>query len=144
MPHLSAEAKHHILLEYAAADSTRSFAALALRHAVKGGRRVLQNWYQRWDGTPTSLQRKAGTGRARTLSTRQVQQYIRTPILRANRAHHAIHYSTVTEQVRAATGANVSGATVRRYGKEELGARQTRGKKRTADERECTHTQQML
>ncbi len=37
MPHLSADAKHHILLDYCPHDTTRSFAALASRHAVKGG-----------------------------------------------------------------------------------------------------------
>ncbi len=135
MSHLSAEAKHEILLDYVPRTVTRSFTALALRHAVKGGRETLRQWYARWDGTAASLQRKAGTGKARILSRGQVQQYVRAPILRANRAHRSIHYSTVAEQVRGSTGVNVSDRTVRRYGKEDLGAMQRRGKKRTAAER---------
>jgi hypothetical protein len=142
MPHLSAEAKHHILLEYAACDTTRSFGALARRHAVKGGAQVIRAWHRCWDGTPASLERKQGTGRARTLSTAVVQRHIRTPILRANRAHRAIHYSSLAAQLRAATGSSVSDRSVRRYGKEEVGARQTRGKKRTAEEREYAHAHQ--
>jgi hypothetical protein len=76
MPQLSAEAKHHILLEYAANDATRSFADLAARHAVKGGERVLRNSHQRWDGTPASLQHKRGAGRPRALNSTQVQLHV--------------------------------------------------------------------
>lgn len=140
MKQLSAEAKHHILLEYAAHDSSRSFAALACRHNIKGGREAVRQWHLRWDGTAASLERKAGTGKARILSREQVQQYVRTPILRANRAHRSIHYPTVAEQLRSATGVNVSDRTVRRYGNEEVGARTTRGKKRTTEECECIRT----
>jgi hypothetical protein len=138
MPHLGAEAKHHILLEYSPRDSTRSFAALARRHAVRGGARLLRLWHRRWDGTPATLERKAGSGGARVLSRAQVQRHIATPIRAANRAHCAIH-SDYTDllppsRVRAATATQVSLRTVRRYGEEELAAKQKRGKKRTAQE----------
>jgi len=136
MKHLTAEAKHVILCEHSPNDPTRSFTALAHEHAVHGGGDVIRRWHQQWDGTAASLERKAGTGKARILSREQVQQYVRTPILRANRAHRSIHYSAVAEQVRESTGVNVSDRTVRRYGKEELGALQMKGKKRTAEERE--------
>jgi hypothetical protein len=140
MPHLSAEAKHHILLEYAPHSATRSFAALAARHAVRGGWRVLLRWHQQWDGSAASLARKAGSGKARALSSRQVQQHVRAPILAANRAHRAIHYTKLLPRVRAATGKQLSLRSLQRYGKEELGAKQRRGKKRTAEESECTRT----
>ena len=48
MPHFSAEAKHHILLEYSPRSEGRSFAALAARHAVSGGARTVQRWHSRW------------------------------------------------------------------------------------------------
>ena len=136
MPHLSADVKHHILLEYAPHDATRSFAALARRHAVKGGERVLRRWYQHWDGSPASLERKAGSGKARALSKAQVSRHVRAPLLAANRAHRAIHYPDLLPRVRAATGTEVSLRTVRRYGEEELGAKKRRGIKRTAEESE--------
>ena len=138
MPHLSAEAKHHILLEYAPHDATRSFAALARRHAVKGGREVVREWHRRWDGSAASLERMAGSGKVRVLSRAEVSRHVRAPILAANRAHRAIHYTELLPRVQAATGKELSARTLRRYGKEELGARQQHTKKRTADESECT------
>jgi hypothetical protein len=134
MPHLSAEAKHHILLEYSPHDATRSFAALARRHAVKGGERLLRLWHRTWDGSPASLERKAGTGKGRLLSRAQVQRHIATPIRAANRAHRAIHYTDLLPRVRAATGTAVSLRTVQQYGQVELGARKHRGIKRTVEE----------
>ncbi|MDR3390352.1 MAG: hypothetical protein P4L77_01340, partial [Sulfuriferula sp.] len=134
----SAEAKHHILLEYAPHDDNRSFAALARRHAVKGGREVVREWHRRWDGSAASLERKAGTGKARVLSRAEVSRHVRAPILAANRAHRAIHYTDVLPRIRAATGKQISLRSVQRYGKEELGARQRRGQKRTADESKST------
>lgn len=136
MPHLNAEAKHHILLEYAPRDAARSFAALAARHAVKGGWQLLQRWYQRWDGTPASLQERVRSGRPRLLSRAQVSRHVRAPILAANRAHRAINYAELLPRVRAATGSSLSLRSLQRYGKAELGAQQKRTKKRTAAESE--------
>jgi len=134
MPHLSADVKHHILLEYSPYDTTRTFAALARRHAVKGGERLLRLWHSRWDGTPASLQERSRPGRPRLLSRAQVARHIATPIRHANRAHRAIHYPDLLPRVRGATGTQVSIQTLRRYGKEELAAKQKKGVKRTAEE----------
>jgi len=134
MPHLSADAKHHILLEYSPHDTTRSFTALAARHAVKGGERVVRRWHRRWDGSPASLQERPRSGRPRALSRAQVQRHIATPIRHANRAHRAIHYTDLLPRVRAATGAEVSLRTVQHYGEKELGAKKHKGIKRTAEE----------
>jgi hypothetical protein len=140
MSHLGAEAKHHILLEYAPHDATRSFAALARRHAVKGGRKVVRDWHLQWNGTAASLERKSGTGRARALSRAEVSRHVRAPILAANRSHRAISYTDLLPSVRKKTHTHVSIQTLRRYGKEELGAKQKHTKKRTANESEYTHT----
>jgi transposase len=140
MPHLSAEAKHHILHEYAPRDTTRSFAALAARHAISGGKATVQRWHERWDGSPASLQRKAGSGKARALTATQVSRHVRAPILAANRAHRAIHYTELLPAVRQKTGAELSLRTLQRYGQEELGARNKHTMKRTADESECSDT----
>lgn len=131
--------KHQILTHYCAGVRGAGFHALARRFAVRGGARLIQQWHARWDGTPQSLQRKAGSSRPRALSRLQVQQHVQRPIRAANRAQRAIHYSSLAQHVRAATGANVSDRTVRRYGKAELGAKGTRGKKRTAGECEYIH-----
>ena len=140
MPHLSAEAKHHILLEYAPRDTSRSFAALAHRHAIKGGADVVRHWHDRWDGTPASLKRKVGTGKAPLLSRAEVSRHVRAPILAANRAHRAISYPDLLPQVRRKTGKPIALRTLQQYGQEKLAARSKHTKKRTADESE--HTQQ--
>jgi transposase len=134
MKQFTPEQKHSILLEYVPLSATHSFAALAVRHGVAGGRRTIENWYQRWDRTAASLQRKEGGGRPRVLNSREVQQHVRTPILRANRKHKAVHYPALLHPLQQKTGKEVSLRTVQRYGKKELGARHRRGKKRTADE----------
>ena len=138
MKHLTAEAKHAILLEYTPHTHTHSFAALARRHSIKGGRRVLQRWHERWNGTPQSLKEESRSGRPRRLSRGDVQRDVAGPILRANRSHTSVHYSAVVTEVREKTGAEIPLRTVQRYGKEELGVRQRRGKKRTAEERQYT------
>lgn len=142
MKQLTPEHKHSILLEYTPRSPTHSFAALAARHGVPGGERVVRRWHQQWDGTARSMQHKAGAGRPRALSKQELQQHVRTPILRANRAHKPVHYSKLLPQVLQKTGKELSIQTLRRYGKEELGAKQRRGKKRTGDESECTRTRQ--
>lgn len=138
MAHLSAEAKHHILLEYSPHDTSYSFAALARRHAIKGGHETVRQWHLRWDGTAHSLEERKKTGRPRILSRAEVSRHVRAPILAANRSHRTIHYTTLLPSVQAKTGKNISIQTLRRIGKEELGARQKRSKKRTADESEYT------
>jgi transposase len=136
MKQLSADTKHAILLEYSPYSAAHSFAALAARHTVAGGAEVVRRWHQRWNGTPQSLEHKKGAGRPRALSRRQVQQHVRTPILRANRARKAVHYSKLLPVVRQKTGKEIALRTLQDYGKKELGARQRRGKKRTAEESE--------
>jgi len=140
MPHLSAESKHHILLEYAPRSATHSLAALAARHAIAGGERTLRNWLQRWDGSAASLERKAGSGKARVLSRAEVSRHVRAPILAANRTHRAISYAALLPRVQAATGKTLTLRTLQDYGKKELGAKQRRGKKRTAEESEYSST----
>jgi hypothetical protein len=148
MLHLSAEAKHHILLDYSPRSSTDGLTALARRHDIRGGKRTLRNWFQQWDGSAASLERKAGSGKARALSRAQVSRHVRAPILAANRAHRAISYADLLPAVRQKTGKELSLRSLQRYGKEELGAMKRRSKKRTAAESEysaaCERGQALL
>ena len=134
MSHLSAEAKHHILLEYTPGERGHGFKALAARHGVAGGAALLSKWHRRWDHTPQSLEERARSGRPRTLSSAQVRRHIAAPIRNANRAARAVSYPTLLPQVQAATHTNVSLTTIKRYGKEEQHATGKRGKKRTTEE----------
>lgn len=136
MPQLSAEAKHHILLEYSPYDRNHSFAALARRHNIAGGGAVVRCWHSQWNGTVSSLTRKLGSGRPRILSRAQVQQHVANPILAANREHRAISYTQLLPQVRDRTGKHLALRTLQQYGKEEVRARWKHTIKRVIAERE--------
>jgi len=136
MSHLSAEAKHAILLEYSPRSRTHSFSALARRHSVSGGSKTVCRWHQRWDGSAASLQEKQRSGRPRKLSSGQVQQYVRRPILAANRAHRPVSYTQLLPSVQAATDPQLSLRTLQRYGKDNLRIKSKATKKRTAVESE--------
>lgn len=102
----------------------------------------MRRWHERWDRTPASLEEGKSSGRPRVLSKAQVIRHVRVPILAANRAHRAVHYSELLPEVRQKTGSEVSLRSLQRHGKEELGARDKHTKKRTADESEYTATGQ--
>lgn len=140
MKHLTPQHKHSILLEYQLRSHDHSFAALAARHGIEGGSKIIQRWHEQWNGSAASLEEKHRTGRPRILSTQQVQQYI-APMIRAkNRTAKRVHYSDIHSSVEAATNTQMSLRTLQHYGKEELAAHKKRGKKRTADESQSTHT----
>lgn len=141
MPHLTAEAKHHILLEYQPRSSTHNFAALARRHNISGGWRTIANWHSRWNGTLQSLQRQQGSGRPHTLTPAEVSRHIRAPILAANRAHRAIHYPDIWRQVQTKTGKTIALRTIRHYGKETLAIKERTTRKRTQAECKCKQQQ---
>lgn len=136
MKHITAQQKHDILIHVRDRRGGEQPEEIAARHGVAASRRTVYSWLQQWDGTPRSLERKAGSGKQRMLSSRQVQQYVRPLILRANRAHKAVHYSQLLHSVRQKSSTELSLRTLQRYGHDELHGRQTRGKKRTAEERE--------
>lgn len=131
----SAQQKQTILKQYRAGVKGAGFDAIAARFAVDGGGRTLQRWHRRWDGTVQSLQSKHSPGRPRILSRRQVRQYVRVPILAANRKRKAVHYTQLLPSVRQKSGKNLTVRTLRRYGKEQLRVKNKRTKKRT--EKEC-------
>jgi transposase-like protein len=140
MKHFTPEQKHEILMEYQRYSRTHSFSSLALRHSVHDGERTVRNWYQRWDGTVASLQQRKGAGRPNILTPTEVQHNIQQPIRRSNRLAQQVKYTKIAEQVRQNTGKSVSVQTVRRIGKQQLGASRKRGKKRTAAECRYIHT----
>ncbi len=140
MSEFTPQHKHSILQLYHAGERGTGFKALAHRFGVAGGAHTLSRWYQRWDGTPTSLQEQPRSGRPCILNPAEVSRHVRAPILAANRAHRALHYTTLLPAVKAKTGKELSIQTLRRIGKQELGAKQKRSKKRTAGESESTES----
>jgi len=136
MKQLSSETKHAILLEYQPHSTTHNFTALATRHAIKGGRKTIARWHQRWDGSAASLEHKQVAGRPSALSAVEVSRYIRAPVLGANRTHRAIHYPEVQQSIREKTGKQMALRTVQQYGEKQLKIKDKHCKKRTAQESE--------
>jgi hypothetical protein len=100
--------KHHILQQYLPHSPDNSFAALAKRYDVKGGKSTVQRWYARWDGTPRSLERKPGSGRPRALSSAEIRANIHQPIQSRNRSHRPVHYPELWQSTISTTGKSVS------------------------------------
>lgn len=142
MTQLSSTAKHHILLEYRALSPSHSFAALAARHGIAGGADVVRHWHDRWDGTPQSLERRAGSGRPRALTRSQANDCVRTPIKNKRRAHAAVHYPDLLPSLQHKTGKQISLRTLQRYGQREFGVKLKHTHTRTEAECECTHTRE--
>lgn len=140
MKHLTPQHKHSILLEYQPRSHDHSFAALAARHGIEGGGKIIQRWHHQWDGSAASLEEKHSPGRPRILSTQQVQQYVAPMIREKNRHAERARYSDLHSSVQALTNTRMSLRTLQHYGKEDLGAHMKHGKKRTADESQSTHT----
>jgi len=140
MKQLTAQQKHSILTHYSSRRAGDTLASILSQHGAAVGRSTFYSWMEKWDGTPQSLEHKPMSGRPRVLSSQQVTRHVRPRILAPNRRAAPVHYSSLLPAVQAATDTQISARTLRRYGMEELGAKQKRGKKRTADECECTHT----
>ena len=136
MSHLTPNFKHDILKQYLPHSRDNSFAALARRYNIKGGKGTIQRWYARWNGSPGSLEQRAGAGRPRLLSAAQIRDTIALPIRNRNRAHRAIHYTELLPTVRERTGTTVSLPTIQRYGKEIVRARDRSTRSQTAAEGE--------
>jgi hypothetical protein len=132
------EQKHSILTHYTQRRKGETLTQILALHDVVASRRSVEKWRQRWNGTISSLQHRAASGRPRVLSKAQVLRHVAAPIRNANRAARAVRYPKLLPQVRAESHSNVSLRTLQRYGRDEGGGRKTRGKKRTADECEYT------
>ncbi len=134
MSTFSPQFKHEILRQYVAGDRAHSFAALANRYNIRGGKTTVQYWHSHWDGTVSSLERKEGSGRRVLLTPQQVNKLIVKPIRRANRNHVAIDYPEVKDLVEQKTGLSISARSVRRYGREAGGIRSSTTNPRTEQE----------
>jgi transposase len=140
MTDFSPAQKQHILSQYQAGVRGAGLGALARRYAVAGGKRTVQRWLSRWDGTPGSLVPRKSPGRPRLLSRAQVARHILAPIRAKNREARAVHYTELLPTVQAATGVRLSLRSVQRYGQRDLRCRDRRTQKKTKTERklQCT------
>jgi hypothetical protein len=115
--------------------------SLSQQYNIKGGSKTMSRWLQQWDGSPESLERREGSGRHTILTPQEVKDTIQLPIRNKNRSFKPVHYTDLLPSVTQKTGKEISVETIRRIGREQLGVKQKRTKKRTAQERKQTqHT----
>ena len=134
----TANFKHTVLLEYCPGIRGHSFRDLAHRFKVRGGHKAILGWHRQWKGTPSSLERKKGSGRRALLTPKQVERLITKPIRRCNQNHVAVEYHELREAVEHEIGHSVSVRTLQRYGKERTDIHCESTIPRT--EKECTLT----
>jgi hypothetical protein len=132
----SSDLKQLILQQYSPNRHGFGFHSLATRYKIKGGAQIIKNWYDRWDGTINSLERRAGSGCTTLMNSREMKQYIATPIRQKNKKHQAIHYSTLYQKVKTKFKKQIALRTIQHYGKKRLGVKSKRTKKHST--LECT------
>ena len=128
--------KHSILLHLQSRRDDQTPDHIARLHGVSGGRRTLNKWREKWDGSAASLERTAVSGRPRLLTSTQVKQLIHTPIVKKNRAHTAISYTQLLPSILQKTHSQITLRTVQRYGKRDAGIKMKHTKKGTVNESE--------
>lgn len=139
MKQLTAQQKHDILVHCQTRRAGQTEMAVAALYGASVTARTIWNWRRRWNGTPRSLEHKPGAGRPRMLTPAEVSRHVRAPVLAANRAHRVVSYTTLLPSVREKTGKPVSVQTLRRVGKKQLEIKSKTTRKRTREERQCTH-----
>ena len=140
MKQLTAQQKHDILIHCEHRRQGETEVDIAALHGAVVSRRTMLNWRSRWNHTHQSLERREGSGAAPILTPSEISRHIRAPILAANRAHRAIHYPDVLQQVRTKTGKKIALRTLQQYGKEKCQIKERTTHKRTRAECECEHT----
>lgn len=136
MKHLTAQQKHDILIHCRSHDTNQTDVDIAAAHGVITTPKTIFNWRRRWNGTPQSLERNEGSGRAPILTPSEISRHIRAPILAANRSHRSINYTTLLPEIQRKTGKKLALRTLQNYGKEKLQIQFKHTRKRTVDERQ--------
>ena len=108
MKQYSSELKDYILSQHASNPFIHSFSSLAASLVGGVSPRQVRRWYQLWDGTQESLERREGSGRPRLLSKRETNTLIRVPIMNKNRSHQAVHYPPLQHSIKQKTGKEIS------------------------------------
>lgn len=140
MKHLTSQRKHDILIHCESRRADQTECDVAALHGATVDRKTIRRWRSRWDRTPSSLERHAGTGATPILTPAEVSRHVRAPILAANRAHRAVSYTKLLPEVVRKTGKAVSIQTLRRVGHAQLQVASKHTRKRTSDERQSAHT----
>jgi hypothetical protein len=105
-----------ILKDYKRGVKGHGFEALAKKYNVKGGRKLIRIWYEKWDGTEESLEKHSGGDRRSILSPDEKKKHVSDFITKSSKVE-AVVYSEVQENVKRKTGVDASITSVKRWGK---------------------------
>lgn len=130
----SSHFKQQLLLKHRSNSHRFSFRFLAGFYGGGLAHTTIERWYNRWNGTEESLERREGSGVHRLLSREEAKDTIDTIVRASNRNHDPINYSSIHREVEEKTGSSLSLSTLRRYGHEDAGIRYKRTKIRTEQE----------
>lgn len=108
---------HNILREYQPGVYGYGFKALAKKYNVRGGRRLLSEWFKKWDGTESSLRKQSGGDKSSILTPKEKKTHILDFATKKSKVE-AVNYPEVKENVEKKTGKDVSLRSVQRHGKE--------------------------
>jgi len=109
--------KHNFLEEYRPGVVGCGFKSLAKRFKVKGGHRLIMDWYKRWDGTIDSLNPKSTGHWLRTMIPQEVKQYVLEFVESMNLQLVQVNYKIVQTYIESQLNRKVPIRTIRRYGK---------------------------
>ncbi len=115
--------KHNVLEEYRLGIHRFGFKCLARRFKIKGGHKLIMNWYRQWDGTVQSLNPRSKGGRPRTMTKNEVKHYVLGFVNRMNNQFKPVNYRMVQSNVESLLNKKVPLSTIQRYGREESGLR---------------------
>ncbi|CAF4455191.1 unnamed protein product, partial [Rotaria sp. Silwood2] len=110
--------KHNVLQEYRSDVFGSGFKSLAKRFKIKGAHKLIMHWYQKWDGTFESLNRKSKDVRPRTMTPNQVKHYLLDFVTLINSQHKPVNYKIVQSHIEDSLGKKVPLRDIQRYGKE--------------------------
>jgi len=107
---------HNILTEYKPGVRGSGLHALSKKYNVRGGPKLISEWFKKWDGTEASLRKQSGGDVRSILTPKEKDLHIRKFATRKSKVE-AVNYPEVKENVEKKTGKEISLRSVRRVGK---------------------------
>jgi transposase len=108
---------HNVLLQYKKGARGHGFEALANKFNILGGKKLVEYWYKKWDGTLSSLEKHSGGDRRSILTQREEKLFIHDFIEKRSKSE-AVNYPEVKVNVEKKTGKQMALRTVRTHGKD--------------------------
>ena len=83
---------------------------------IRGGPKLVEYWYSKWDGTENSLKKESGGDQRSILTQKQKKRYI-SDFVNQRSKEEAVNYSEVRNHVKKKIKKDASLRTIQGYGK---------------------------